>query len=188
MAPLFAPMLVISSRPARAGHRSSARSPARILDILSHCRNCRYDLRSPPHHRVGSRCRIACGIRRPYPFGQAVELSGWRVRPGRAADRFPAKAAVPRLRPAGPSRLWRTVTMAYREFRKIIESGVHVTPRIELNPVTACTRIATRRFSESARGTKKQNIYSWLQSIKQPSYWVEMHNCVGGLGSRLRRP
>ena len=60
------------------------------------------------------------GFRPRYPFSQAVELSGWRVRPGRAADRFPAKATVPRFRPPGPSRLRRTVTGVRYPFRDAV--------------------------------------------------------------------
>ena len=75
-----------------------------------------------------------------------------------------------------------------REFGKMITQGGHVTPSIESNPLTACTRIGILRFLEDGEGSDKSNIYSKIQSFKQPSYKIEMHNCVGGLGSRPRRP
>ena len=43
----------------------------------------------------------------------------------------------------------------HREFRKITKLGVHVTPRIELNPMTTCTRIGTRQFFKSCERDKK---------------------------------
>ena len=69
---------------------------------------------------------------------------------------------------------------ANREFRKMIAQGGHVTPSIESNPLTACTRIGNLRFLEAAEGSGKNRIYNRLQSLKQPRYKVEMHNCVEG--------
>ena len=50
-------------------------------------------------------------------------------------------------------RLDGTVTGANREFGKMIAQGGHVTPSIESNPLTACTRIGILRFSEAAEGS-----------------------------------
>ena len=42
---------------------------------------------------------------------------------------------------------------ANREFGKMIAQGGHVTPSIESNPLTACTRIGILRFSGAAEGS-----------------------------------
>ena len=67
---------------------------------------------------------------------------------------------------------------ANREFRKMIAQGRHVTPSIESNPLTACTRIGILRFLQAAEGSKKSNIYREIQSLTLPSYKVEMHKNV----------
>ena len=66
---------------------------------------------------------------------------------------------------------------ANREFGKMIAQGGHVTPSIESNPLTACTRIGILRFLEAAEGSEKSYVYSEMKSLKQPSYKVEMHKC-----------
>ena len=62
-----------------------------------------------------------------------------------------------------------------REFGKMIAQGRHVTPSIESNPMTACTRIGIQRFLEAAEESKKDNISSKIESLKPLSYKVEMH-------------
>ena len=62
----------------------------------------------------------------------------------------------------------------------MIAQGGHVTPCIESNPLTACTRIGLPRFWEAAERRNKYNIYSKIQSLKQPSYKVEMHKYGAG--------
>ena len=61
----------------------------------------------------------------------------------------------------------------------MIAQGGHVTPSIESNPLTVCTRIGILRFLEAAEGGENNNIYNKIQSLKQLSYKVEMHNCGG---------
>ena len=63
---------------------------------------------------------------------------------------------------------------ANREFRKMIAQGRHVTPSIESNPLTACTRIGMLRFLEAAYESKQSSIYKEIQSLKLPSYKIEM--------------
>ena len=60
-------------------------------------------------------------------------------------------------------------------FGKMIAQGGHVTPSIESNPMTVCTRIGILRFLEAAEGSEKSHVYSKLLSIKQPRYKVGMH-------------
>ena len=66
------------------------------------------------------------------------------------------------------------------DFRKMIAQGGHVTPSVESNPLTACTRSGILRIWEAEERSKKYNNYRWIRSLKQPSYKVEMHKCVGG--------
>ena len=70
-----------------------------------------------------------------------------------------------------------------REFGKMIAQGGHVTPSIESNPMTACTRIGIQRFLEAAEESKKDNNSSMIASVKQLIYKVEMHNCDADRGS-----
>ena len=70
----------------------------------------------------------------------------------------------------------------------MIAQGGHVTPSIESNPLTACTRIGISRYFKAAERIEKHNSYSKIRSLKQQSYKVEMHKCVGGLGIRPRGP
>ena len=49
-------------------------------------------------------------------------------------------------------------TAPNREFGEMIAQGGHVTPSIESNPLTACTRIGILRFFETAEGVKKIKI------------------------------
>ena len=84
--------------------------------------------------------------------------------------------------------LGRTITGAdgaNREFGKMIDQGGHVTPSIESNPMTACTRIGIHRFFEAAEGSEKGNINSIIQSFKQLSYKVEMHMYATNRGAAL---
>ena len=46
------------------------------------------------------------------------------------------------------------------EFGKMIAQGGHVTPSIESNPLTACTRIGNQRFLEAAEESEKDNKYN----------------------------
>ena len=58
----------------------------------------------------------------------------------------------------------------------MIAQGGHVTPSIESNPLTACTRIGILAILLKLRkGVKKHNIYSKIQSLKQLSYKAEIH-------------
>ena len=82
---------------------------------------------------------------------------------------------------------WPDASTAYRnsycrcrEFRKMIAQGGHVTPSIESNPMTACTRIGIQRFLEATEGREKDVIYSKIQSLKQLNYKVEMHKNDAG--------
>ena len=59
----------------------------------------------------------------------------------------------------------------------MIAQGGHVTPSIESNPLTACTRIGILRFFDASERTQKDNKNSELQSFKQLIYKVEMHKC-----------
>ena len=61
----------------------------------------------------------------------------------------------------------------------MIAQGGHVTPSIESNPLTACTRIGILRILVSCRRELNKN-YSRSRLIKQPGYKVEMHNCGTG--------
>ncbi len=178
------------------------RGPAKALNspVL------RGDLRKPqPRSRA---CRMGCGLGpNCWTVGAAFGASGAgdvpvRTRRRRGRD----EVTVPRSR-GGPhcwrqkptaekgDRLvartdltyWPDASTAYRnsyrrcrEFPKMIAQGGHVTPCIESNPLTACTRIGLPRFWEAAERRNKYNIYSKIQSLKQPSYKVEMHKCVGG--------
>ena len=72
---------------------------------------------------------------------------------------------------------------ANREFGKMIAQGGHVTPSIESNPLTACTRIGIQRFLEAAEGSEKDIFYSKIQSFKQQIYKVEMHK--SGVGREI---
>ena len=47
---------------------------------------------------------------------------------------------------------------------------------LKSNPMTACTRIGIQRFLEAGEERKKDNIVSKIESVKQLSYKVEMHN------------
>ena len=69
----------------------------------------------------------------------------------------------------------------------MIAQGRHVTPSIESNPLTACTRIGIQRFFEAAEGNIKDIFYSKIQSLKQLRYKVEIHNCALNRGSAHRR-
>ncbi len=116
---------------------------------------------------------------------RAVELTGcWRSSGvGRVVRRIVARPAdrgngsAERVATAGAG-----ADGANREFGKMIAQGRHVTPSIESNPLTACTRIGIQRFVEAAEGSKKAFIYSKIQSLKQLSYKAEIHNCVQGTG------
>ena len=46
--------------------------------------------------------------------------------------------------------------------------------------MTTCTRIGIQRFLEAAEESKKDNISSKIESLKQLSYKVEMHKSGGG--------
>ena len=65
----------------------------------------------------------------------------------------------------------------------MIAQGGHVTPSIESNPLTACTRIGNLRFCHASEVSEKYNNYSEIQSLKQLSCKVEMHKCVAGRGA-----
>ena len=69
-----------------------------------------------------------------------------------------------------PSRLGGTDTGAdgaNREFGKMIAQGGHVTPSVDSNPLTACTRIGIQRFLEAAVGSEKDKIYNKIWYLKQ---------------------
>ena len=90
-------------------------------------------------------------------FVRAVELTGCRRNSG--VSRVVRRTVV---RPAdrGNGGAERVATAggggdgANREFGKMIAQGGHVTPSIESNPMTACTRIGIQRFLEDAEGGK----------------------------------
>ena len=99
---------------------------------------------------------------------RAVELTGCRRNSG--VSRV-VRRTVARLRPAdrGNGGAKRASTAgagadgANREFGKMIAQGGHVTPSIESNPITACTRIGIHRFFEAEEVSEKDNIYSKIQ-------------------------
>ena len=65
----------------------------------------------------------------------------------------------------------------------MIAQGGHVTPSIESNPLTACTRIGILRFRDASERSQKHRKHNGLQSFKQLSCKVEMHKSVEGHGS-----
>ena len=56
--------------------------------------------------------------------------------------------------------------------------GGHVTPCIESNPLTACTRNRNRRNQATEECDKKEIYYSLLRYFMQLIYKVTMHKSV----------
>ena len=132
------------------------------LDAVDH------DHRFAPR-RVGPHVAVAAddGALRAGRAARLTDCSDWcRARPLSGDISW----LLPSVLPAGGTltsaitapRNVRTFTGANREFGKMIAEGGHVTPSIESNPMTACTRIGIHRFYEAAEGSKKDNIYSNL--------------------------
>ena len=90
----------------------------------------------PPHLPAAEQCK--CSYR---PCGRLSDGCGRCSQPTNCLPRWPFNIFAD-LRSNGLNERLR----ANREFGKMIAQGGHVTPSIESNPLTACTRIGIQRF------------------------------------------